>query len=103
MGKLAEMQRKLLEVSQPCFVLRHRLTDGLQQMMGPEAMGTADAHLHWKDEKVCRNFLCGTCPHVLFTNTVSAKLDLVLDALFKHLAFYDNDNTYLENGSWCMP
>jgi len=41
--------------------------------MGPEAMGTANANLHWSDEKVCRNFLCGTCPHTLFTNT---KMDL---------------------------
>ncbi|KAF9647552.1 putative U1 snRNP protein [Thelephora ganbajun] len=56
MGRLAEMQRRLLE-----------------QMMGPEAMGTANANLHWSDEKVCRNFLCGTCPHTLFTNT---KMDL---------------------------
>ena len=40
-------------------------------MMGPEAMGVANASLHWSDEKVCRNFLCGTCPHTLFTNTVS--------------------------------
>lgn len=56
MGRLAEMQRKLLE-----------------QMMGPEAMGVANANLHWSDEKVCRNFLCGTCPHTLFTNT---KMDL---------------------------
>ncbi|KAL5532574.1 LUC7 [Sanghuangporus sanghuang] len=56
MGRLAEMQRKLLE-----------------QMMGPEAMGVANANLHWSDEKVCRNFLCGTCPHILFTNT---KMDL---------------------------
>ncbi|KAJ3557022.1 hypothetical protein NM688_g1695 [Phlebia brevispora] len=56
MGRLAEMQRKLLE-----------------QMMGPEAMGTANANLTWQDEKVCRNFLCGTCPHTLFTNT---KMDL---------------------------
>ncbi|KAF6763923.1 small nuclear ribonucleoprotein [Ephemerocybe angulata] len=56
MGRLAEMQRKLLE-----------------QMMGPEAMGVANANLHWSDEKVCRNFLCGTCPHSLFTNT---KMDL---------------------------
>jgi hypothetical protein len=39
-------------------------------MMGPEAMGVANANLHWQDEKVCRNFLCGTCPHTLFTNTV---------------------------------
>jgi hypothetical protein len=38
--------------------------------MGPEAMGVANANLHWSDEKVCRNFLCGTCPHTLFTNTV---------------------------------
>jgi len=42
-------------------------------MMGPEAMGTANANLHWSDEKVCKNFLCGTCPHTLFTNT---KMDL---------------------------
>ncbi|OSX65139.1 hypothetical protein POSPLADRAFT_1178795 [Postia placenta MAD-698-R-SB12] len=56
MGRLAEMQRKLLE-----------------QMMGPEAMGVANANLTWSDEKVCRNFLCGTCPHTLFTNT---KMDL---------------------------
>ncbi|TEB26625.1 putative U1 snRNP protein [Coprinellus micaceus] len=56
MGRLAEMQRKLLE-----------------QMMGPEAMGVANANLRWDDEKVCRNFLCGTCPHSLFTNT---KMDL---------------------------
>ncbi|KAL4067912.1 hypothetical protein V8B97DRAFT_1939834 [Scleroderma yunnanense] len=56
MGRLAEMQRKLLE-----------------QMMGPEAMGVANANLVWSDEKVCRNFLCGTCPHTLFTNT---KMDL---------------------------
>ncbi|KAF8911981.1 putative U1 snRNP protein [Gymnopilus junonius] len=56
MGRLAEMQRKLLE-----------------QMMGPEAMGVANANLQWFDEKVCKNFLCGTCPHALFTNT---KMDL---------------------------
>jgi len=56
MGRLAEMQRKLLE-----------------QMMGPEAMGVANANLTWDDAKVCRNFLCGTCPHALFTNT---KMDL---------------------------
>ena len=42
-------------------------------MMGPEAMGVANANLHWQDEKVCRNYLCGICPHVLFTNTVSLK------------------------------
>lgn len=41
--------------------------------MGPEAMGVANANLVWSDDKVCRNFLCGTCPHTLFTNT---KMDL---------------------------
>ncbi|EJD34923.1 LUC7-domain-containing protein [Auricularia subglabra TFB-10046 SS5] len=56
MGRLAEMQRKLLE-----------------QMMGPEAMGLAVANFGWEDERTCRNFLCGTCPHILFTNT---KMDL---------------------------
>jgi len=39
-------------------------------MMGPEAMGLANANIQWSDDKVCRNFLCGTCPHTLFTNTV---------------------------------
>ncbi|KZV89842.1 LUC7-domain-containing protein [Exidia glandulosa HHB12029] len=56
MGRLAEMQRKLLE-----------------QMMGPEAMGLAVANFGWEDERTCRNWLCGTCPHILFTNT---KMDL---------------------------
>jgi len=39
-------------------------------MMGPEAMGLANANIQWSDDKVCKNFLCGTCPHTLFTNTV---------------------------------
>jgi len=36
-------------------------------------MGLQNANLVWHDDKVCRNFLCGTCPHTLFTNT---KMDL---------------------------
>jgi hypothetical protein len=40
-------------------------------MMGPEAMGTQVINHDWWSEKVCRNFLFGTCPHVLFGNTVS--------------------------------
>lgn len=39
-------------------------------MMGPETMGLVNSNLVWSDDKVCRNFLCGTCPHTLFTNTV---------------------------------
>jgi len=50
-----------------------------QQMMGPEAMGVANANLVWSDEKVCRNFLCGTCPHTLFTNTVGIPYDMVAE------------------------
>ena len=53
---------------------RHIIDNSLQQMMGPEAMGVANANLTWQDEKVCRNFLCGTCPHTLFTNTVCTLL-----------------------------
>jgi hypothetical protein len=70
MGRLAEMQRKLLEVchSSGCRSIVFNLR--VQQMMGPEAMGVANANLVWSDDKVCRNFLCGTCPHALFTNTV---------------------------------
>ncbi|CDR98777.1 related to LUC7-essential protein associated with the U1 snRNP complex [Sporisorium scitamineum] len=56
MGRKAEVQRMLLE-----------------KLMGPEAMGTPTANLHFTDVRVCRNFLCGTCPHDLFANT---KVDL---------------------------
>ncbi|PWO00277.1 LUC7-domain-containing protein [Tilletiopsis washingtonensis] len=56
MGRKAEVQRMQLE-----------------KLMGPEAMGTATTTLHFTDDKVCRNFLCGTCPHDLFSNT---KVDL---------------------------
>ncbi|KAJ9479156.1 Spliceosomal protein DIB1, partial [Pseudozyma hubeiensis] len=56
MGRKAEVQRMLLT-----------------KLMGPEAMGAPSANLHFTDPKVCRNFLCGTCPHDLFANT---KVDL---------------------------
>ncbi|EIW65997.1 small nuclear ribonucleoprotein [Tremella mesenterica] len=56
MGKMAEVQRRLLE-----------------QMMGPEAMGVAVINYDWWDDKVCRNYLFGTCPHNVFSNT---KMDL---------------------------
>lgn len=39
-------------------------------MMGPEAMGYTPVNVDWWSEKVCRNFLFGTCPHLIFTNTV---------------------------------
>lgn len=79
MGRKAEVQRALLE-----------------KLMGPEgefsgaaqrwallfniscilvlvfvAMGLTTQQLHFTDEKVCKNFLCGVCPHDLFSNTVS--------------------------------
>lgn len=54
----------------PGSLYESQLLKTSQQMMGPEAMGVANANLVWSDEKVCRNFLCGTCPHALFTNTV---------------------------------
>ncbi|WFD37632.1 splicing factor [Malassezia japonica] len=56
MGRKAEVQRVALE-----------------RLMGPEVMGTADKDMHFTDPKVCRNFLCGVCPHDLFSNT---KMDL---------------------------
>ncbi|WWC89012.1 uncharacterized protein L201_003929 [Kwoniella dendrophila CBS 6074] len=56
MGRMAEAQRRLLE-----------------QMMGPEAMGIQPINVDWWSEKVCRNFLFGTCPHLVFGNT---KMDL---------------------------
>ncbi|KOS16136.1 small nuclear ribonucleoprotein [Malassezia pachydermatis] len=56
MGRKAEVQRIALE-----------------RLMGPEMMGSAEKDVHFTDPKVCRNFLCGTCPHDLFSNT---KMDL---------------------------
>jgi len=41
--------------------------------MGAEAMGVVQIDLKLTDPKVCRSFICGTCPHDLFTNT---KMDL---------------------------
>lgn len=61
--------------------------------MGPEAMGVANANLVWSDEKVCRNFLCGTCPHTLFTNTVSIDISYPVRPPSDELT---------ENGPWSM-
>lgn len=90
MGRLAEMQRKLLEVRNRVLLLFRKLIIAIpnagpamtasphsplgqrQQMMGPEAMGLSVANFGWEDERTCRNWLCGTCPHILFTNTVSS-------------------------------
>jgi len=33
-------------------------------------MGIKQQNYDWWDEKVCRNFLFGTCPHLVFGNTV---------------------------------
>jgi hypothetical protein len=65
-------------------------------MMGPEAMGVANANLVWSDDKVCRNFLCGTCPHALFTNTVSLLISYIFFARIDEVT-YD-----VENGSRSM-
>ena len=62
-------------------------------MMGPEAMGVANANLQWSDDKVCKNFLCGTCPHTLFTNTVSEGSGSTVSS----------ELTLSENGPWSMP
>lgn len=40
--------------------------------MGAESMGLIRVKLHFTDDKVCKNYLCGTCPHIVFTNTVSS-------------------------------
>lgn len=38
--------------------------------MGAESMGIVTVQLSLTDDKVCKNYLCGTCPHVVFQNTV---------------------------------
>ncbi|KAK3902146.1 hypothetical protein C8A05DRAFT_34179 [Staphylotrichum tortipilum] len=40
----------------------------LEQLMGG-GMASRSAQLPLTDPKVCRSYLCGTCPHDLFTNT----------------------------------
>lgn len=40
--------------------------------MGAEAMGIIQADISLWDLKACRPFICGICPHDLFTNTVSS-------------------------------
>src|SRR6266403_1980540 len=79
-------------------------------MMGPEAMGIATANLSWPDEKVCRNFLCGTCPHTLFTNTVRIcpicdSKSPVVDASLHHFPLSPCVISFfpLENGSRSLP
>jgi hypothetical protein len=42
-------------------------------MMGPEAMGFNPPNLDWWNEKVCRDYLFGTCLHDTFSNTVSKR------------------------------
>jgi hypothetical protein len=79
MGRVAEAQRKLLEVSIQVRSLVKRRTADIalalsQQMMGAESMGIITVQLEFTDEKVCKPFLCGTCPHIVFTNTVRLSL-----------------------------
>jgi len=41
--------------------------------MGSQALGIPDDNLDFRDPNICRSFLCGCCPHDLFTNT---KMDI---------------------------
>ncbi|KAI9006949.1 LUC7-domain-containing protein [Hyaloraphidium curvatum] len=43
----------------------------LEELMGAEALGRVPENLTFEDPKVCRDFLCGLCPHDLFVNTKS--------------------------------
>ncbi|CAG8641105.1 8913_t:CDS:2, partial [Paraglomus occultum] len=45
----------------------------LEALMGTEALGGVPDTVNFWDSNVCRNCLCGLCPHDLFTNT---KMDL---------------------------
>lgn len=70
------------------------LTLSLQQMMGPEAMGITQVNVDWWDPRVCRNFLCGTCPHEIFGNTVRFCLSCILSMTYQ---------CYIENGHGSLP
>ncbi|XP_065066239.1 luc7-like protein 3 [Rhopilema esculentum] len=44
----------------------------LDELMGKDrnrAPGEPSSRMHWSDSEVCKYFLCGFCPHELFTNT----------------------------------
>ena len=44
----------------------------LDSLMGPYRNGDTRRTIRtFSDPEVCKNFLCGLCPHTLFTNTVS--------------------------------
>lgn len=43
-------------------------------MLGPKAMDIQTINHDWWDDKVGKNYLFGTCPHVLFGNTVCLSL-----------------------------
>ncbi|BFZ62162.1 ubiquitin-specific protease doa4 [Saitoella coloradoensis] len=47
----------------------------LEQLMGSDAFGSSNAaaSVPFTDSRVCRSYLCGDCPHDMFTNT---KMDL---------------------------
>ncbi|EPX72042.1 U1 snRNP-associated protein Usp106 [Schizosaccharomyces octosporus yFS286] len=46
----------------------------IEQLMGSNLSNfTSRGQVHFTDRKVCRSFLCGICPHDIFTNT---KMDL---------------------------
>ncbi|RKO99169.1 hypothetical protein CXG81DRAFT_5358, partial [Caulochytrium protostelioides] len=66
----AEQQRKMLEVLMGEALMREAPLGG-----GPSGGlgGAAGPTLHYADPQVCRPFLCGLCPHTLFTNT---KMDM---------------------------
>ncbi|CAB4397732.1 unnamed protein product [Rhizophagus irregularis] len=42
----------------------------LEALMGAEALGGVPDHMKYDDDKVCRNYLCGLCPHDLFTKWI---------------------------------
>ncbi|KAJ3168637.1 splicing factor [Geranomyces variabilis] len=45
----------------------------LEELMGKEALGGTPDNMKFTDPQACRNYLCGLCPHDLFTNT---KMDI---------------------------
>lgn len=71
---MAAEQRKLLgRTFIPRFSPRSILTITTEQLMGEQLMAGSNSSrapaVSITDPKVCRSYLCGTCPHDLFTNT----------------------------------
>lgn len=64
-------------------------------------MGVTVIKLDWWDDRVCRNFLFGTCPHLIFGNTVRAAI-LSSTLPFPFLLLYMRETLRDRKWTWAI-